>query len=387
MSFTLKAAQGKDFINREDLIKEMFKNLKSSGIKVGYALIGMRRIGKTSIFLELERRLRRFRGVVPIYFSVWDLIENTVEEFNRKCYSAIMEAFKREISFKYKVKNLLKVATDKIVYFLKTLDISIKLFDEIEIAINQKNYSKEDIFDLFEKIFLLPDELSKVTKTKCIFFIDEFPSIMDLKISNGRCLGESVLKKIRGINERYRYTTLNISGSLRTTMNITVLNSASPFYRQFEIIKVGPFSMESVKLLLEKNLSKRINRDVSDSLYYLSGGIPFYVQAIGKNLLLKKKITPSAVEELFKKFIDEDGNIIFREELNRLSSVEKRIILKMAKEDLSRVSDISRAINESMNVTGRFLEYLMNKGVVFKEKKGVYKIEDRVFREWLRYQE
>jgi len=75
-------------------------------------------------------------------------------------------------------------------------------------------------------------------------------------------------------------------------------------------------------------------------------------------LLKETKISARTVEIVFEKFIEETGTVIFREELNRLSSVEKRIILKMAKQDLTRISDTSRAIGESMNVTGRFLEYL-----------------------------
>jgi len=384
MPFVLKAAQGGNFVNRDELLKDIFDNLKDKKSMIGYALIGMRRIGKTSIFLELENKLKKCKGIIPVYFSVWDLMENTVEEFNKKCYLTIAESFKKELSLKYKIKNLLKITGDKINAFLKAFDVSIKIFDEIEVIVNKRDANKEEVLNLFEKVFLLPDKLADITKTKCVFFIDEFPSIMDLKIKNGRSLGENVIRKIRSINEKYKRTVLNISGSFRRSMNITALDSGSPFYRQFEVIQVKPFSVESVNLLLEKNLSRKISLDVSEKLYHLTGGIPFYIQAIGKGLLVEKKITAKTVEKLFKKFIEEEGNIIFREELNRLSSVEKRIVSKMAKENLTRISDISRAINEDMNVTGRFLEYLINKGVVFKEKKGIYQIEDKVFKEWIR---
>jgi len=39
-----------------------------------------------------------------------------------------------------------------------------------------------------------------------------------------------------------------------------------------------------------------------------------------------------------------------------------------------------------MNVTGRFLEYLIAKGVVYKESKGIYQMEDKVFKEWIKRQ-
>jgi len=386
MSFVLKAAQGENFVNRKDLLKNIFNNLRNRKSTIGYALTGMRRIGKTSIFLEIENRLKECNGIVPVYFSVWDLIEGTVEEFNRKCYLEIIEAFKKELSIKYRIKSLLKVAGDKINMFLKTFDISIKILDEIEIKINSREQKEKDFSDLFEKLFLLPDELAAVTKTKCVMLIDEFPSIKDLKVKNGKRLGENVIKKIRSINEKYKNTVLNISGSLRKTMGIAFLNAGSPFYRQFEVVNVKPFDENAVDLLLKKNLGKKVSPAVSKKLYRLTGGIPFYVQALGKDLLKETKMSAETVEIVFEKFIEEAGTIIFREELNRLSSVERRIVLKMAKQDLTKISDTSRAIEESMSVTGRFLGYLITKGVVYKESKGIYQMEDKVFKKWLKRQ-
>lgn len=386
MPFVLKAAQGGNFVNRDKLLKNIFNNLKDKNSMTGYALIGMRRIGKTSIFLEMEDRLKKCKGVVPVYFSIWDLLEGTVCEFNRKCYLEIVEAFRRELSLKYKIRNLLKVAGDKINMFLKTFDVSINILDDIELKINKKDLNKKEFSDLFENLFLLPDKLAGITKTKCVIFIDEFPSIQDLKADTGKRLGSNVIKKIRSINEKYKNTVLNISGSLRKAMDIVALEAGSPFFRQFEVVKVKPFDENAVELLLKKNLGKKTDTEVSKKLFQLTGGIPFYVQVIGKDLLKETKISVKTVEIVFDRFIEEEGTVIFREELNRLSSVERRIALKMAKQDLTRISIIGKAIGESMNVTGRFLEYLINKGVVYKESKGIYHMEDKVFKEWIKRQ-
>ena len=49
--------------------------------------------GKTSIFLEVRRRLREVEGVVPVYLSLWELVESTPEEFARGMMKSSLEAF------------------------------------------------------------------------------------------------------------------------------------------------------------------------------------------------------------------------------------------------------------------------------------------------------
>ena len=81
MKFTLRPIKGEEFINRSELLDEMVAELKDKSSTTGYALYGKRRIGKTSILKEVQRRLEQEDGVVVVYFSVRDLIESTLAEF------------------------------------------------------------------------------------------------------------------------------------------------------------------------------------------------------------------------------------------------------------------------------------------------------------------
>ena len=115
MPFTLQPAVKNDFINREDILKEMLSTLQDENVRMGYALVGPRRIGKTSILKEVIRRLeqKKKNTVVPVYFSIWDLVENTLPEFCTRITLAIIEAFKPHLSLKLKIKELLKVPVFK----------------------------------------------------------------------------------------------------------------------------------------------------------------------------------------------------------------------------------------------------------------------------------
>ena len=57
MRFTLRPVKGEGFIDREELLDEMVSELRDTESTTGYALYGKRRIGKTSILKEVQRRL------------------------------------------------------------------------------------------------------------------------------------------------------------------------------------------------------------------------------------------------------------------------------------------------------------------------------------------
>jgi len=237
MAFTLQPAIKDDFIDREDILADMLTTLKDESTRMGFALVGPRRIGKTSILKEVMRRLEGEKGIVPVYFSIWDIVENTLPELCTRVTLSIIEGFKPHLSLKLKVKQLLKVPVLKFFEVLRSLDIKLSLFDEIEIALKMGKAGEIDANTLIEKVFLFGDKVAEENGVRLILVLDEFPSIMDIK--NKIKLGEGIIKKIRTIYEGLENTILCISGSVRKTMEITALSPSSAFYRQFIIKNIG----------------------------------------------------------------------------------------------------------------------------------------------------
>lgn len=385
MAFTLQSASGANFINREEIIQEMIETLTTEDLLMGFALIGNRRLGKTSIFQELYLRLKDKTNIIPVYFSIWELIEGTLNEFCSKFTLAILEAYKKKLSLKYRIKDLVKVPANKIFDFLKTIDVKIKILEDVEVAISTKQ-KEETISEKIEKVFLLGEKLAKETKSRCVLLLDEFPSMIELKVKNGEKIGDGILRKIRTIHERYTHTALCIAGSIKKTMSITFLSASSPFYRQFIIKKILPFTRQDTKLLLEKNLGCKLEEEVINTIYNLTSGIPFYLQFIGRGLLREKtkQITPKIINNIFDDLLREEANLLFNEEFYALGTKEREILFYMAKGSLNRPVDISNATNERLNVVSRYLDYLINKGVLYKENRGMYKFEDPIFERWIK---
>lgn len=383
MPFTLKPAAGEDFFNREELLHEMLATLANTEVDMGFALIGPRRVGKTSILKEVASRLNQRGEVVAIYLSVWQLVENTLKEFSQELTTATFDAFKPRFATKHKLNELLRVPAKKVYGLLKTLDIHIRLMDEIEVELASRE-KRLDAGSLMENVFNLIENLSQDFGVRSVLMIDEFPSLIELK--NGKRIGEAIIRKLRTINEGLQNTVLCISGSIRKTMEIALLSPTSPFYRQFIVRKVGPLDKSSVGGLLKKNLTRPISPDAIDEVYSLTYGIPFYVQFIGRELERSPQpsIDRSSVVHAFAEMLQEEGDVIFAQEFYGLNDKERAILRTMAIGDLNKLSEIAHQLNETPNVISKYLEQLVYKGVIDKQTKGRYDITDPVFNSWLR---
>nr|QNO54738.1 hypothetical protein FCNABNJO_00004 [Methanosarcinales archaeon ANME-1 ERB7] len=376
MYFTLRPVKGERFINRQELLDEMISELRDAKSTTGYALYGKRRIGKTSVLKEVQRRLESEHEIVTVYISVWDLIEFSIVEFCQRLSMEIIDAYRPYLGLKYKAKELFQTPLTMLRKLLDSSEFKI-VYNELEFLITKKRDIDKNL--LVENALYLPEKLAKSTGTKCILMIDEFPSISELK-SDSNKIGETIIKKMRTIFENWERTTLCISGSIRSTMKLSVLSSMSPFYRQLIIKEVKPFEREYTKELLSGDIE--ITEEGVDEIHNFSTGIPFYIQFIGKMLERRKGASVEIIKELEEEFLLEEGDILFKEEFDNLSSKERLIAINIAK-GCHTPKAIASAVGDNISNVNQFLTYLEQKGYVLKREKGYYMLEDPVFVRWL----
>ena len=384
MGFTLQPATKDNFVDREKIIGEMISTLTDWKIRMGFALIGPRRIGKTSILKEVAHRLRDRDDLVVTYFSLWDLIEHGVLEFCNRLTYTILDAFKGRLSRKYRVQHLIKVPASKIFDFLRTIDVRLTVLEDVEMALRLRERDKKVDPDLlFEKVFGLVENLSRDIGVRSVLILDEFPSIMELR--DGQKLGEGVLRKIRTLQEDFEHTVLCISGSIRKTMEMAALSPSSAFYRQFIVKPIGPFNRETTEILIKRNLGKAISGEALDHLFTCTAGIPFYVQFMGRALsrFPHESIGAHDVVEVFDDLLGEEGDLLFTEVFKALSDKERGILSAMAVRGLEAPGELSKAVNENSNVVSRYLSYFIEKGILERKEKGKYQFADPVFEQWL----
>lgn len=376
MRFTLQPVKGDEFVNRTEILSEILFELKNKRSTTGYALYGKRRVGKTSILKEVQRQLDETDDIVTVYYSVWNLVEFTLPEFCHRFSMAIIDAYRPHIGLKHKAKDLLQTPISVLRKMLDKAEFKI-VYHEIEFLLSTNAKTDKDV--AVERVFDMSEKLAKITGTKCVLLLDEFPSLIDLKSDNVK-VGEAILKKIRTISEEWERTSLCISGSIRSTMELTVLSSTSPFYRQMIVKEVKPLKKEYVGEILRRNID--IPDEGIDEIYNFSGGIPFYIQFIGKMIERAGETTLESIKGLENEFLMEEGDILFKGEFNALSSKERLIVMNIANGHHSP-KELGNVIGGRVSNISHFLMYLREMGYVSKEDRGYYVLEDPVFERWM----
>lgn len=376
MRFTLQPVKGDEFVNRTEILSEILFELRNKRSTTGYALYGKRRVGKTSILKEVQRQLDETDDIVTVYYSIWNLVEFTLPEFCHRFSMAIIDAYRPHIGLKHKAKDLLQIPISVLRKMLDKAEFKI-VYHEIEFLLSTNAKTDKDV--AVERVFDLSEKLAKSTGTKCVLLLDEFPSLIDLKSDNVK-IGEAILKKIRTISEEWERTSLCISGSIRSTMELTVLSSTSPFYRQMIVKEVKPLNKEYVGEILRRNID--IPDEGIDEIYNFSGGIPFYIQFIGKMIERAGETTLESIKGLENEFLMEEGDILFKGEFNALSSKERLIVMNIANGHHSP-KELANVIGGRVSNISHFLMYLREMGYVSKEDRGYYVLEDPVFERWM----
>lgn len=385
MAFTLRAAKGKNFIDRKELVDEMVKTLSDERQLIGYVLYGQRRIGKSSILKEVKRRLDAKENTVVVYYSQWKKVEGTISEFAQRLSQEIIMEYGPKLGLRYKVSGLARSSITHVKEVLADLNLTVKTRAEIEfmLTFDPRKKTEIDPLTLVENAFNLGENMACETNTRCVLMLDEFPEIMKLKL-NGREVGENILKLIRTIHEDQENIILNITGSVKSTLETAALSPTSPFYRQFIVKEVIPLENRYIKKIILDNLKdSKIADDAIDMICKFSAGIPFYAQFIGRELRGKKRIDAKDVNNAVNELLTQEGELIFRREYENLSSKERLIIVDMAINDTSAPSEIGSNIDEDRSTVGTYMDYLEKKAVVRKEGRGKYSLEDPIFKMWI----
>ena len=136
MAFSMAPVMGKEFIGREEILARMTRELGNRNSRNGFALYGKRRVGKTSALLEVGQRLSKDKQIVPIYISVWNLVEGRVEEFCRAIMKETVDAYREKIGLPFKFQELADSPFSTIPKLLKRFQLKADISDLVTLALS-----------------------------------------------------------------------------------------------------------------------------------------------------------------------------------------------------------------------------------------------------------
>ena len=135
-------------------------------------LLGLRRMGKTSILFKIVNQIR---NPIPIYINCYGIPDK--RRFASILSDSIKDAYVAytgDGKYKSAIRKYIKESIDKIAYQLTDMELSVGHYFKIRIGLKQKDID-QDL--LVEDAFNYTEKLGRSKNKKFVLILDEFQDI------------------------------------------------------------------------------------------------------------------------------------------------------------------------------------------------------------------
>jgi len=253
---------------------------------------------------------------------------------------------------------------------LKILSKSLELCKNPNARIFPEYSSYQDAFE----------EIENISKNeRIIFVIDEFPYLA--KAEN------SISSRLQHlIDHKWSETKLFfiLCGSSMNFMEKQVLGYESPLYGR----RTAQIYLEALHYNEIKIFNPQLSNEETALVYGITGGVPHYINRLN----ISKNIDDALLENFFNvsAYLFEEPENLLKQELREPASYSS--IITAIAEGATKMSQIASRTGFSTNVCAKYLNVLMELGIVGKDtpvgenqKKSLYIIKDNLFRFWYRF--
>jgi len=403
---TAKPVYGYAFHNRSEeleLLLAMVESLKQ-GVPRYYALLGLRKVGKSSLIAELKRRIADIKDVVIAVIDCYescveantffeDLATKVIDEFlmtsGHATQTGLLSGAKHE-----------EAALTMTVGRIQTLGISA--LNQGLLAFLEVRKNGSSLRDQYRAIIDLPESLALETDTKLVVVFDEFQECTKLNsFKNIKTTIGDVFKFFRANWQRHTNVGYLISGSEITLLEKIIQMESSPFFQHFNSMQVREFSPSDAFEMFTQLLTKSgyaMSDELLRKLIELTNGHPFYLQVLGEELC-KASPQKDIPEDIYKTVIQETlfesaGRLYlyfasqYAKHIKTSTSLEKTLI--SISRGHHKVSEIAKDLGQLTGLVSSFISRLVEMDILMKADEGPpnsfakgYEFRDPVFKLWI----
>lgn len=291
-------AVSKKLIGRKAELEYLLERMKSKSVNYNVAVLGYRRIGKTSILMKLKEILEKEKQYAIVYF---DVQKNMAEPkiFFTKLQKTIFDVYVEKLSATEKSLQIGKFFTNIVsaIQSKKITNIGAEVRPDGTIFPKFELGDKSDYGELFLSIFKTIKIFSEKSNIKFIVILDEFQDFRELDRYPGL---KQIFDLFRAcVQERGENVSYIISGSKIHLLNNILTNGDSPLFAHFEQCMVNEMEEKYARDFFKKYLkARKIKQTVNldKKAYELVGGQPFYLMALAEAWNPKDDIKKSVYE-------------------------------------------------------------------------------------------
>ena len=386
-------------VGRQEEVKEIVDKMKS-GIGYNLALIGYRRIGKSSVLAKVGDILDGDKKTVVVNFDVqYNMGEP--KSFLRNLQGAIFEAYMKKLGtfqrlhakakhpeFISRIASALsskKIRGVGVEMYTDAVLGDVRVMPKLEFATKEKDYRS-----MFETVFATVNAIADDSGFKFVIILDEFQDMIKLKRYRGL---KNIMDLFRGVlQQRSKNVSYVVCGSQVHLLETLLLQGDSSLFQHFAPISIGEMKKkEAVKLFNTylKNRGKKSKTALANDAYDLVGGHPYYLMALAEDWSPKKSL-----KEIFETSISSPvgilrlyANYVISEAMSRVQGgpILNSILMELAKSDAGMTyTEIGGRFDEPANSMAPYMKEMVKTDLVKKDGTK-YFVRDRVIKEFLRY--
>ncbi len=374
MQVIQRPVTGDDFFNREDIL-ERLKAERS------FALIGQRKVGKTSIILEY---LRRSPDPESLIAYIYILFEETPPSFARKYLRALLI-------------SLLSAEGDEVDFFSPLEDLTaqaVQALPALAPALMRvaKAAEGKPTTETMAELLALPDRIAAASRKHFLICLDEFATLAGFDLPVLDLLRQRIME-----DRRVRYI---VAGSTIATMQEVLEQSAAPLFGHFDVVWVNAFAYEEARLFLRNMFEQAgilLPELFLNFLIEFTAGLPYYLAVLGESTILfcreanKKTVEENCViSSLQKEVFDTAGRIY----IHFVDSLAKTLLQRNLGKHLEilttaapgglRLTDIAKETGYSPQELNYPINFLLRSRYLARRNQ-VYYIPDPTLRFFLQY--
>lgn len=347
---------GKDFCDRNDLLKTIIELLNSSKHII---LCGERNIGKSSTAVEA---VRNYKGAKHIYVNLMGI--ESIDSLSNRILRQIVLLEQRSSWYK-----------------------------KLEETIGYKyrvQFNEAVSFDFREKIQadLLPKVMSAISslykKNRFVVILDEFQNILNLPDAH------QALAFLSTAFRSQRHIPFIFVGSMSHKMDDIFSDMTSPFYHFAPRVDIDPIPLFEFSKFLKNRFSKgnrKIDNTLLRKLFEMSNDNPGYIQQFCESLwevtsdnnIISLNKLESALELILAR-----EQTVYKNYFNSLTSIQRKCLIALAKKGGSCATSAAILKSAGLKNTSdrrKAISRMLDSNILIKTMDG-YRFANPFFRFW-----
>jgi len=376
-----------DPVDREWEVGKIVDAMTDPKANANYALVGHRRIGKSTILAKVKRILDEDDRVIVGYIDLGEFRHSPVG-FAETLTESLTESYSRTLPRTSKVIQSVASAMSQIreirrlrARFVASVDMMGN--PRIEVDPLLKSRTEEHAKSL-SNVFDYANDLSRMSKKRVLIIIDEFQHVIDYRRIRGL---ERILDILKTIIERRADVSLVVSGSRIHYLQNILGGGTSPLFGHFVILDIGPLEKKYAVELFAKSGGDRIGEEDAEAAFGEVGGHPYYLVMLAEG---RKKGEP--IRDAYVRLLTAPTgaiylyvNYVLTEDLGAgYKGTNYPPILVSLAGGAKTVSEISRDTGIRMTNLPRLLNTLIEYDIVGKSGRR-YSITDKVIRDFFHH--